>query len=73
MKATPSKRIISNIPAGPKSVEKDEVDEIYKNEDPIGTCIDIRKKGGSLSTVVADKNAKVGKFFFTFKTKGPEV
>lgn len=70
-KATPSKRIPQ--PVGPVSAAKDEVDEIYKEEDPIETSIGIRKKGGSLQTVVPDKNAKVGKFFFTLKTKGPEV
>ena len=70
-KATPSKRIVQ--PPGPVSAEKDEIDEIYKAEDPIETSIEIRKKGGALQTVVPDKNAKVGKFFFTLKTKGPEV
>ena len=73
-KATPSKRVnLTSQPPGPVSAEKDEVDEIYKCEDPIETSIGIRKKGGSLQTVVPDKNAKVGKFFFTLRTKGPEV
>ena len=58
------------LPAGPVSAEKDEIDEIYKEKDPINVSLDLRKKGGSLTTVVPNKNAKMGKFFFTLKTKG---
>jgi hypothetical protein len=36
------------MPVGPKSTEKDEVDEIYKTQDPIDSSIAIRKKGGSI-------------------------
>lgn len=50
-----------------KSAEKDEVDEIYKEKDPIGVTIEKRKKAGQLTAVVQDKNAKSGKFFFTLK------
>ena len=70
---TPSRRATVSMPTGPKSSEVDELDEIYSAVDPIESSIEIRKKGGSLQTVVADKNAKVGKFFFTMKTKGAEV
>ena len=58
------------VPAGPVSAEKDEIDEIYKQKDPISVALDLRKKGGSLTTVVPNKNAKMGKFFFTMKTTG---
>lgn len=69
---TPLKRnVVGN--SGPVSIQTDQVDEIYKAEDPIESSISIRKKGGALQTVVADKNAFVGKFFFTLKTKGTEV
>jgi hypothetical protein len=53
-----------------KSALKDEVDEIYKNEDPIDVSLEIRKKSGNISNQVADKNAKAGKFFFTIRIKG---
>jgi hypothetical protein len=33
----------------------------------------MRKKAGSLTSTVADKNAKVGKYFFTLKTKGDPI
>jgi len=46
-KATPSRRVAPG-PVGPKSAEKDEIDEIYKEKDPIESSIEIRKKGGSL-------------------------
>ena len=58
-KPTPSKALpkSSQMPLGPKSAEKDEVDEIYKNEDPIGTSVDMRKKVGSLTSTIANKKA----------------
>jgi hypothetical protein len=34
--------------AGPVSAEKDELDDIYKEEDPIEASIAIRKKAGNL-------------------------
>jgi hypothetical protein len=71
-KAAVAKRI-SAAPAGPKSAEIDEVDEIYKEEDPIETSIGIRKKAGNITQVVADKNSKSGKFFFTLRTKGDPI
>ena len=49
------------------------MDEIYKNPDPISISVDSRKKAGSLTSQVPDKNAKSGKFFFTMKFKGPQV
>ena len=52
------------MPAGPKSAEKDEVDEIYKQQDPVGVSIESRKKAGKVTDVVANKNSKQGKFFF---------
>lgn len=47
----------------------EEVDEIYKSEDPIGISLDQRKKEGAI-TSQAKIESKQGKFFFTFKTKG---
>ena len=61
------------MPIGPKSIEKDEVDEIYKQKDPIEASLGLRTKGGSIQTVVSDKNSKAGKFFFTLKSKGASV
>ena len=54
-------------PTGPKSAETDEVDAIYKNEDPIAVSIEKRKKAGALTTIIPDKTAKPNKFFFTLK------
>lgn len=56
-----------------KSAEKDEVDDIYKEKDPIGVSIEKRKKSGQLTAVVQDKNSKSGKFFFTLSTKGEKL
>ena len=64
---------VSAVPAGPASAETDELDDIYKEEDPIETSVALRKKAGSLQSTVADKNAKAGKFFFTLRTKGEPV
>lgn len=64
---------VSVAPAGPASAETDELDEIYKQEDPIEATIGIRKKAGSLQSTIVDKNAKSGKFFFTLRTKGEPV
>ena len=61
------------VPAGPKSAEVDEIDDIYKEEDPIEVSIGSRKKAGSLQSTVADKNSKSGKFFLTLRTKGDPV
>jgi hypothetical protein len=36
-------------PAGPKSAETDELDEIYNEEDPIDTSVGIRKKAGNIT------------------------
>lgn len=58
------------MPVGPKSADADELDEIYKKEDPIESSLSIRKKSGALASVVPDKNAKSGKFFFTLRMKG---
>lgn len=66
---TPAKKVFSG-PPGPKSAEVDEVDEIYKNSDPIDVSLGKRKKGGAITTVVPDKNSKQGKFFFTLRSKG---
>ena len=60
----------STIPEGPKSVSADEVDDIYKEEDPIAVTIERRKKAGSLSSTVKDPNVKSGKFFYTLRLKG---
>lgn len=48
MKRAPSKPI-NNAPAGPKSVEQDEVDDIYKEEDPIEASLNKRKKAGAIA------------------------
>jgi hypothetical protein len=64
---------ISVTPAGPASAETDELDDIYKEEDPIETSVAQRKKAGSLQSTTVDKNAKAGKFFFTLRTKGEPV
>jgi len=49
------------------------VDDIYKNEDPIGVSIEKRKKAGTITSTVADKNSKQGKYFFTLKVVGEPV
>ena len=46
--AKPVPRKSNPQPVGPVSAAKDEVDEIYKAEDPIETSIAIRQKGGAL-------------------------
>lgn len=56
-----------------KSAEKDEIDDIYKEKDPIGVTIEKRKKGGQLTAVVADPKSKSGKFFFTLSLKGEKL
>jgi hypothetical protein len=49
VKSAAQKAIIKrNMPAGPVSAETDEVDEIYKEEDPIEVSVGMRKKAGSL-------------------------
>ena len=73
-KGTPGPlRTRNTLPVGPKSTEKDEVDDIYKESDPIGVSLAKRKKAGTFTSVVADKNSKQGKFFFTLKVKGNAV
>lgn len=47
VKATPKR--ISAIPTGPKSAEIDELDEIYKEEDPIEASVGLRKKAGNIT------------------------
>lgn len=39
---------VSAAPTGPASAETDELDDIYKEEDPIETSVALRKKAGSL-------------------------
>lgn len=39
---------VSVAPAGPASAETDELDDIYKEEDPIEVSIGARKKAGAL-------------------------
>lgn len=60
----------NNTISGPKSVDVDEIDEIYKETDPIEASLNKRKKAGAIAQVVPDKNSKQGKFFFTLKLKG---
>lgn len=55
---------------GPKSAEVDEIDDIYKEKDPIEASLNIRKKAGAVAQVVPNKDAKSGKFFFNLKLKG---
>jgi hypothetical protein len=64
------KRPVTAQPAGPKSSADDEMDDIYKETDPIDTSLAKRKKAGALASVVPDKSAKQGKFFFDLKLKG---
>lgn len=61
------------VPAGPKSALKDEVDDIYKEKDPISVSLEKRKKSGALTTVVPDPKSKQGKYFFTLSTKGDKL
>ena len=49
VKKTPVKLRHSIAPAGPKSAEKDELDAIYDNPDPIFSSLDIRKKAGNVT------------------------
>ena len=39
-----SRPVRTGLPAGPKSAEKDEVDDIYKEKDPISVTMEKRKK-----------------------------
>ena len=57
-------------PTGPKSTDKDELDEIYQKDDPIESSMDIRKVKnlGNLFTAVKGHDTKQGKFFFTLKS-----
>lgn len=55
---SPSKPLKSAAPAGPKSAATDEVDDIFKLEDPLEVSLDIRKKAGSLTSTVDNKNSK---------------
>jgi len=73
VKKTPVKLRHSIAPAGPKSAEKDELDAIYDNPDPILSSLEIRKKAGNISQSVKDPNSKSGKFFFTLRIKGPQL
>lgn len=49
----------------------DEIDDIYKEKDPIEVSLTKRADAGSTNAVVQDKNGKAGKFFFTFRVTGP--
>ena len=49
VKKTPVKLRHSMAPPGPKSAEKDELDAIYDNPDPIFSSLEIRKKAGNIS------------------------
>lgn len=75
MKTGEPKRLGLRGPTGPKSTEKDEVDEIYNNEDPIGATTDKRKEKGSIMEHVTGTQSRQGKFFFSLKLKGgqPEL
>lgn len=66
VKSTPGRAKPGAQPAGPKSAETDEVDDIYKEDDPIGVSLEKRKKQGSLTSQVKE-DSKSGKFFFTLK------
>ena len=67
---TASKRSSVAMPPGPVSAATDELDDIYKEEDPIEVQIGNRKKAGAITNQVPDKNSKSGKYFFTLKIKG---
>ena len=66
VKSTPGRAKPGAQPAGPVSAEKDELDDIYKEDDPIGVSLEKRKKQGSLTSQVKE-DSKSGKFFFTLK------
>jgi len=58
------------MPPTEKSADVDELDDIYKEKDPIEASLGIRIKAGAVAQVVPNKNAKQGKFFFTLKLNG---
>ena len=56
----------------PLSVRCDEVDEIYKEEDPIGVSLQARvKNGGPATSVLRDAVSKSGRYYFTLALKEP--
>lgn len=74
VKPSPAKPLRNSaMPSGPKSAATDEVDDIYKENDPIGVSTEKRRGAGALTAVVPDKNSKSGKFFFALKVKGPSI
>lgn len=56
----------------PKSTFRDIVDDIYKENDPIGVSIQMRKdRGAVVTTVLRDTYSHNGRYYFTFKVKPP--
>jgi hypothetical protein len=70
---SPSKPLRASAHTGPKSAATDEVDDIFKLEDPVEASIEMRKKAGSLTSTVDNKNSKQSKFFFSLKVVGEPV
>lgn len=57
-----------------KSSDKDIIDEIYKQPDPIDASIRKRyQAAGRVTDVIPDRNSKQGKFFFTLRFSGQKL
>lgn len=53
-----SRPVRTGLPAGPKSTEKDEVDDIYKEKDPIDVTMAKRKKQPKIVDAIRGENSK---------------
>ena len=60
----------SMSPTAPRSSSKDEVDEIYKEKDPIASSLVKRKSKGGLVTSVVQDNKLKNIFYFSMRLKG---
>jgi hypothetical protein len=64
-------RTLGAASVGTKSSGKDEVDPLWKKDDPIGLTQQKREgEGGSKLGIVKNPNSYTGKFYFTIKLKG---
>lgn len=63
-----------NIDIIPKSATEDIVDPIYDKKDPISASIRLRKEGGSIMSIIRDKNFAANmdgsEFFYTMGLVG---
>jgi hypothetical protein len=58
----------------PLSVLTDEVDDIYKEADPIGVSLQRRlERGATVTTVLRDTYSTNGRFFFNLRVKEPKL